>query len=103
MVTLYKASCPCGFEQDGLRHGYKPDYKIFCFDIHYCDDCKKLFHCWDEDPIHGPPSQTICPDCDEEPIESYSYITDFSQKKHECPKCKQLTLTFTATGEWTEQ
>ena len=102
MVSLFKASCPCGLEQDGLRQGYKTDYKIFRFDIHFCRSCNRLFDCWDEDSIHGRPEQTICPHCDEEPEESYSFRYDFDKVKHPCPRCKQQTMTFTKSGEWAD-
>jgi len=103
MVALYKASCPCGFEQENLRQGDRPDVEYFRFDIHLCSECNKLFDCWDCYCDISPPVQTFCPECEEEPLVSYTYNDDFDKIKHLCPHCHQETMSFITNGEWVEK
>lgn len=97
MGTVYKATCPCGFEQFKLLQGHGMDAINYNFEIFQCDDCDALFNYELEQPVDSLFKPLRCPECKGH----LSWLGGQPDKQeHLCPECHQNELVMTVIQLW---
>ncbi|MDH5179101.1 MAG: hypothetical protein OEZ39_02485 [Gammaproteobacteria bacterium] len=97
MGTIYKASCPCGFEQFKLLQGRGLDRNAGSLEIFQCEGCHALINGEVDQSVDSLFEPIPCPDCKGT---LHRMGGDADQHAWYCPECHEETLTLTIIGLW---
>lgn len=98
MGTIYKATCPCGFEQFKLLQGHgMGGGQTSSFEIFQCDECHTLANYELNHEVDSLFEPVPCPDCKGSLMRLGGQP---DQQTHFCPECHELTLVMAIIRLW---